>query len=58
MKFKRFLRLLALILMVAIAAAIPVPFKFAYKDDLPKNLSEQVDTKEEDDEEDEQKYIM
>ncbi|GGG11128.1 hypothetical protein GCM10011344_09810 [Dokdonia pacifica] len=44
--------------MVAIAAAIPVPFKFAFKDDLPKNLSEQVDTKEEDDEEDEQEYIM
>ncbi|WP_299677895.1 hypothetical protein [uncultured Dokdonia sp.] len=58
MKFKRFLRLVALILMVAVAAAIPIPMKFAYKDNLPKNLQEQVDTKEEDDEEDEQEYIM
>lgn len=58
MKLKRYLRLIALILVIAMAAALPVPMKFAYKDELPRNLQEQVDTKEEDEEDNEQDFIM
>ena len=58
MKFKRYLRLAMLILVIAMAAMLPVPIKLAYKDELPTNLQEQVDTKDEEDEEDEQDYIM
>lgn len=47
-----------LILVIAMAAALPVPMKFTSKDNLPTDLQEQVDPKEEDDEEDEQEYIM
>lgn len=52
MNIKRYVRLVLLVCMIAIAAAIPVPMKFFSKDDLPKNLTEQIDTKEDDEEED------
>jgi hypothetical protein len=58
MKFKRFMRLTMLIIVIAMAAALPVPMKFAYKDELPQNLQEQVDKKEEDEEDNEQNLIM
>ena len=44
--FKRSLRLLALILMIALASVLPVPISFYRKNDLPKYLIEQIDTKE------------
>jgi hypothetical protein len=50
--FKRFLRLLALILVIAMASVLPVPITFFRKDDLPKNLIEQIDTNKDEDEKD------
>jgi hypothetical protein len=47
--FKRFLRLLALALMIALASVLPVPITFYKKDDLPKFLIEQLDHKEDED---------
>ena len=47
--FKRFLRLLALVLMIALASVLPVPITFYRKDDLPKFLIEQLDHKEDED---------
>jgi len=52
MKFKRFLRLLALALLIAMASIIPIPITFYNKDKLPKYLIEQIDTKEDDAEQD------
>ena len=43
MTIKRFMRLSTFILMVAIASTIPVPMTFKRKDDLPKDLIEQVE---------------
>jgi len=48
--FKRFLRLSALALMIALASVLPVPITFYRKDDLPKFLIEQLDQKEDEDE--------
>lgn len=47
MSIKRFLRLSIFILMVAIASIIPVPITFKGKDNLPQNLIEQVEEKNE-----------
>ncbi len=52
MKIKRVLRLLVLILMVPMAAVLPVHISFFTKDNQPKYLIEQIDTKEDDAEED------
>ena len=49
-KIKRFLRLFLLLLMIGMAAILPVPILFYGKDNLPKNLTELV-KKTEDDEE-------
>ncbi len=38
--------------MILLAATIPAPMKFFSKDDLPKNLTEQIDLKEDEDEDD------
>jgi hypothetical protein len=46
MKIKRFIRLLALILIIAMASVLPVPILFYNKDKLPKHLIEQIDKKE------------
>ena len=56
--FKRILRLLALMLMIALASVLPVPISFFRKDDLPKNLTEQIDTKDDEDEKDVIKEIF
>jgi len=52
MKFKRFLRLLALALLIAMASIIPIPITFYNKDKLPKYLIEQIDNKDDDAEQD------
>ena len=44
--FKRILRLVALILIIALASILPVPITFYRKDNLPKYLIEQIDAKE------------
>ncbi|MEC3906953.1 hypothetical protein VOI54_07970 [Tamlana sp. 2201CG12-4] len=44
---KKALRLVALILMVALASALPVPITFYRKDNTPKFKIEQVDKNEE-----------
>ena len=52
-KFKRFLSLLLLALMIGMVAILPVPIVFYGKDNLPKNLTELVEnTEDEDDDED------
>jgi hypothetical protein len=52
MKIKRFIRLLALILLIALASVLPVPLIFYKKDKMPKYLLEQIDEKEDDNEDD------
>ena len=44
--FKRILKLVALILLIALASILPVPITFYRKDNLPKYLIEQIDAKE------------
>lgn len=44
--FKRILRLIALLLIIALASILPVPITFYRKDNLPKYLIEQIDAKE------------
>jgi hypothetical protein len=58
MTLKRFLRLLALAVIIAMASIIPVPITFAKKDNLPKYLIEQLDTKENEDDEDDIKELF
>lgn len=58
MKIKRILRLLALILVIAMASILPVPIFFHNKDKLPKYPIEQIDEKEEDSEKDDIKEIF
>lgn len=52
MKIKRTLRLLALILFIIMACVLPFPLNFKRKDNLPKNLIEQIDKKQEIEEDD------
>ncbi|RKE90906.1 hypothetical protein [Ichthyenterobacterium magnum] len=58
MKIKKVLRLIALVFFIAIASIIPVPITFYKKDNLPKHLIEQLETKEEDSEEDNIKELF
>lgn len=58
MKIKRLLRLLALVLMIAMASIIPVPITFFNKDKLPKFVIEQIDKKKEDTEKEDIKEIF
>jgi hypothetical protein len=51
MKIKRTLRLIALALLIGMACILPVPITFTKKDNFPKHLIEQIDTKENDNEE-------
>jgi hypothetical protein len=52
MKIKRFIRLLALLLLIAMASVLPVPLIFYKKDKMPKYLLEQIDKKEDENEDD------
>jgi len=45
------MRLVALAFMVGLACILPVPLEFKTKDNLPKNLIEQVEIKKEDEDE-------
>ncbi len=58
MKIKRILRLVALMLMIAMASVLPVPISLFTKDNQPKYLIEQIDTKEDDAEEDDIKELF
>ncbi|NNL16018.1 MAG: hypothetical protein HKO81_05185 [Flavobacteriaceae bacterium] len=58
MKIKRILRLLALVIMIAMASILPVPITFFNKDKLPKFVIEQIDQKEEDSEKEDIKEIF
>lgn len=51
-KIKRFLRLLLLLVMIGMAAILPVPILFYGKDNLPKNLTELVEKKEDNEKDD------
>lgn len=57
-KLKRFLRLFLLLIMIGMAAILPVPIVFYGKDNLPKNLTELVEKKEDDDEDDDIKVVV
>lgn len=52
MKYKKLLRMLLLALMIGLACMLPVPITFKNKDNLPKDLIEHVEIKEEDEDED------
>ena len=58
MNFKKTLRLLAWLMLLVIACIVPVPITFTKKDNLPKYLIEQLDTKKEEDNEDEIKQLF
>ena len=57
MKFKKTIRLLSFVFIIAMASVFPVPITFHSKDHLPKYLIEMVDKKEEEDEKEESKVI-
>jgi len=57
-KLKRFLRLLLLAILIGMASILPVPILFYGKDNLPKNLTEQVENTEDEDEEDDIKALF
>ena len=58
MKIKRILRLLALVFMIGLACILPIAMTFFRKDDLPKNLIEQIDINENEDEFEDTKEIF
>ncbi|MBC3847318.1 hypothetical protein H8K90_13050 [Winogradskyella echinorum] len=58
MKIKKTLRFTALIFMIVLACLVPFPLKFSSKDNLPKNLIEHIDIKEDDENEDQLKEIF
>lgn len=58
MNIKRYLRLFALILMIALASVLPIPITFYRKDNLPKFKIEQIDKKEDDTENDDIKDLF
>ena len=53
MKFKKIIRLISFVILIAMASVFPVPMTFYSKDNLPKYLIEMVDKKEDEDEEEE-----
>lgn len=57
-KIKRFLRLFLLLLMIGMAAILPVPILFYGKDNLPKNLTELVEKTNDEDEDDDIKELF
>lgn len=58
MKIKKKLRLLVLAFMIGLACILPIPMTFFRKDNLPKNLIEQVDINEDEDESDDIKELF
>jgi len=58
MKTKRILRLIALAFFISLACVLPIPITYSRKDDVPKYLIEQIDTKENEDENEEEKEIF
>lgn len=58
MKIKKLLRLIALILLIALASILPVPITFYRKDNTPKFKIEQLDKKENDIEKDDLKELF
>ncbi|WP_353779804.1 hypothetical protein [Winogradskyella sp. 3972H.M.0a.05] len=58
MTIKKGLRLLALVLLIALACVMPFPITTYRKDNLPKHLIEQVEQKKEDEEEDDIKELF
>ncbi len=58
MNFKKTLRLLAWLMLLVIACIVPVPITFTKKDKLPKYLIEQIDTKDEDENQDDIKELF
>ncbi len=58
MKIKRLLRLLALLLMIAMASILPVPITLFNKDKLPKFVIEQIYKKEDDAEKEDIKELF
>ena len=58
MKIKRILRLIALVLMMAMASVLSVPISIFTKDNQTKYLIEQIDTKEDNEEDDDIKEIF
>jgi len=57
-KIKRFLRLFLLLMMIGMASVFPIPILFYGKDNLPKNLTEQVENAEDEDEDDDIKELF
>lgn len=57
-KLKRFLRLFLLLMMIGMASILPVPILFYGKDNLPKNLTELVETNEDEKEDDDIKELF
>jgi len=57
MNLKKGLRLAALILLIALACALPVPITTYRKDNLPKYLTEQVEQKSDEEEDTETKEL-
>lgn len=51
-------RLLALVVIIALASVLPVPITLYRKDNLPKYTIEKIDTKEEDTEKDDIKELF
>ncbi len=47
MRIKKFLRFITLLILIIMAAIIPVPFNFFKKDNLPSYEIEQIDKKKE-----------
>lgn len=58
MKLKRIMRLLALVIIIALASFLPVPITFYRKDNLPKYTIEKVDKKEDELKEDDIKELF
>lgn len=58
MTFKRFCRLLLLAIFIGLACILPIPITFKSKDNLPKHLTEQLDSKEDEDEIDDIKELF
>jgi len=57
-KIKRFLRLFFLLLMIGMAAILPVPMLFYGKDNLPKNLTEHVENTDDENEDDDIRQLF
>lgn len=55
---KKFIRLSAFLLMIALASVLPVPITFYTRDNLPKYIIEQIDTKDDETKDDDIKELF